>query len=159
MKKDKQKVKFFEKIEITDPEYAQKVYEKEERKFKIKLIFTGIALLGSIGGFLVINNTGKGFIYDCLGITWLLGILCALLAGSIKNIFKIIFTIGKFGYFLAVPFPLDIVCFVFGIGIGILLCFMLPVIPCVITLYESYQNKKSAKDYLALQHNVVNSDI
>lgn len=50
MSKKMKKVNLFEKLEITDPDYATKLYEKEKRKWKFKLICTGIAALGSIAG-------------------------------------------------------------------------------------------------------------
>ena len=161
MKKEKIKVNLFERVDITDPEYAQKMYDKEKSKFKLKLICTAVALIGSIGGLYCFNSVGaKDFLYNLLGVLWLLGIASVIVAGSFVNLFKFIVKFGKFGYYLAVPFPLDIVCFVFGLAIGFLLCFIFPVIPCVITLYQSWKNLNAAKDYLALyHHNSTNVDI
>lgn len=160
MKKQKEKVRLFEKVEITDPEYAQKLYDKEESKFKWKLICFGVALLGSIGGAICFGNVGaNGFVYDLLGVLWLLGIAAVIAAGSFMSLIKIILKFGKIAYTI-VPFILiDVVCFIFGAAFGFIVCMILPVIPCGMTLYQSYKNIKEAQNYLALwNHNAIQSD-
>ena len=151
MKQEKKKVRLFEKVEITDPEYAQKLYGKEESKFKWKLICTGVALIGSIGGYYCFNNTGdSGFLTGLLGTLWLLGIAAVVAAGSFKSLFGIIIKFGKFGWYI-VPFAgLDLIGFAFGAVFGVMASLIFPVIPCAITLYQSYKNMNDAKDYLAL---------
>ena len=158
MKQEKKKVGLFEKVEITDPEYAQKMYDKEESKFKWKLICTGVALLGSIGGLCCFNHAvTNDFLYGLLGLLWLLGIAAVIAAGSFMSLISIILKFGKIAYTI-VPFILiDVVCFIFGAALGFVACMVLPVIPCAITLYQSYKNMTEAKNYLALWNHNTNS--
>ena len=153
MDKQKKKVAFFEGIEITDPEYAQKVYDKENSRFKFKLVCAGMALIASICGFVMVNvHSDMGFLSSLMGFLWLLGMIATVIAGSLLNFFKIVLKFGQVAYYL-VPFVLiDVVCFVFGAVIGFVVCLMFPVVPCAITLYQSYQNLKDTKDYLALYY-------
>ncbi len=152
MKNIKKKENLFERIEITDPEYAQKMYDKEQSKFKFKLICTAVAFIGSIGGYCMINKVGDDFVISCMSILWLLGLIATIVAGSIGNFFKIILKFGQTAYNI-VPFVLiDIVCFVIGLALGLFACLLFPVVPCAITLYQSREDIKSAKDYLALYY-------
>ena len=146
----KEKVNFFERLEITDPEYAQKLYDKEEKKLKLKLICTAIAAVGSIGGAYCFTNVrSSGFLFNLLGFFWIAGMVAIIVAGSFKNLLNIILKFGKIAYYI-IPFPLiDIFCFIFGAAIGFIACMVLPVIPCGITLYQSYKNINEAKNYLA----------
>lgn len=149
---NKKKVSLFERIEITDPDYAQKMYDKEVNKFKFKLICTGVALVGSVGGWFLINPISNNFLSTCLSVLWLVGVIATIAAGSIGNLFKVIFKFGKIAYNI-VPFILiDLVCFVFGLALGFLVCMLFPVVPCAITLYQSKENIRNAKDYLALYY-------
>ncbi len=151
MEKEKKKLGFFEKIEITDPEYAQKMYNNETVRFKRKLICAGIALVGSLCGFFMLNHigTGGGFLSDLLSVLWLLGFVAAIVAGSLLNFFKIIIQFGKIAYYI-VPFVfIGAICFVFGAAVGFIVCFAFPIVPCGITVYQSYKNLKESKNYLA----------
>ncbi len=47
----KNKIDFFEESEITDLEYAQKIYDTETTKFKTKLICCIVAAVGSVCGY------------------------------------------------------------------------------------------------------------
>ena len=151
---EKKKVKFFERIEITDPEYAQKVYDKETKRFKLKLICAGVSLIGSICGFVLFNGSGmdRGFLMSLMGILWGLGIVATFVAGSLLNFFKIILKFGQAAYNIVPYIFIDMLCFVFGAALGLIVCFVFPVVPCSLALYQSYHNLKDAKDYLALYH-------
>ncbi len=154
MEKQKKKVSFFERIEITDPEYAQKVYDKEKSRFKFKLICGAVALVGSIGGLVMFSsqNSSNEFLSALLSIMWLLGIVASMIAGSFLNFFKVILKFGQIAYYI-VPFVLiDLVGFVFGAVFGLMVCFVLPIVPCAVTLCQSYNNLKDTKDYLALYY-------
>lgn len=153
MEKKKEKVTFFERIEITDPEYAQKIYDKENSRFKLKLVCTGVAFIASICGFIMLNvHNASSFLSGLMGFLWLLGIVATIIAGSLLNFIKVILKFGKFAYCI-VPFILiNMVCFVFGALIGFIVCLIFPVVPCGITLYQSYQNLKDTKNYLALYY-------
>lgn len=148
----KENVKLFEKIEITDPEYAKKLYEKESKKWNLKLICTIIAAVGSVCGFLCMSDTldKTGFLYDLVQFVWFVGLVAMLVAGSVINTLKLIFKVGQLGYYI-VPFVLlDLIGFVFGLAFGLIITLMLPVVPAAMTLYQSWQNKKTAEEYLAL---------
>lgn len=154
MEKQKKKVSLFERIEITDPEYAQKVYDKEKSRFKFKLICGAIALIGSICALVMFKvlSSGNEFLSALLSAFWLLGIVASMIAGYLLNFFKVILKFGQIAYHI-IPFVLvDLVGFVFGAAFGLMVCFMLPIVPCAVTLYQSYQNLKDTKDYLALYY-------
>ena len=151
MDKQKKKVSFFERIEITDPDYAQKVYDKENGRFKFKLICTGLALIASICGLVMVNvHSDMAFLSSLLGFLWFLGMIATVLAGSLLNFLKIILKFGQVAYYI-VPFVLvDVVCFALGALLGFIVCLIAPVVPCAITLYQSYQNLNDTKNYLEL---------
>ena len=154
MSKKMKKVNLFEKVDITDSDYATKLYEKEEQKWKFKLTCTVIAVLGSIGSLLYANymNSDNEFLSSTFAILWLCGMIAAVITSPI-NIFRVIFKFGSVAYYV-VPFILiDLVAFVLGLALGFIAVTMLPVIPCLVTLYQSHQNMKYAKDYLALHNN------
>ena len=89
MDKQKKKVSFFERIEITDPDYAQKVYDKENGRFKFKLACTGMALIASICGLVMVNVDGDAsFLLSFLGFLWFIGMIATVLAGSLLNFLK-----------------------------------------------------------------------
>ncbi len=151
MSKKMKKVNLFEKVEITDPEYATKLYEKEEQKWKIKLICTAVAGVGSVCSLATFaaSRNETTILSGLIAIIWLLGIVASLVASPV-NVFKVIFKCGSLGY-QVVPFILiDLIGFVFGLAFGILGVAIFPVIPCLVTLYQSRQNMKYAKDFLAL---------
>ena len=151
MDKQKKKVTLFEKTEITDPDYAQKVYDRENGRFKLKLVCTGLALVASICGLIMVCFSGiTGFLASLMGFLWLLGFVATVFAGALPNYFKIILNSGQTAYFYVSFVLIDIICFVLGATIGLMLCLALPIIPCGITLYQSYQNLKETKDFLAL---------
>ena len=153
MDKQKKPVNFFERIEVTDPDYAQKVYDKESSRFKLKQICMCLALVASICGLVMVSvHDIAPFLISSMGFLWLLGFIATIIAGSLANYLKIVFKFGQAAYY-HIPFIfVDIVCFILGATIGLMVCLMFPVIPCVITLYQSYQNLKGAKEYLALYH-------
>lgn len=158
MKKEKNKVSLFEKVNITDPEYAEKLYQKEKKKQKIKLICTGLAAIGSIAGLLYISGSieSETLIVAIFGV-WAVGFIAALVAGSFINFFKVVFKFASIIYYI-IPFILfDILGFVFGLAIGLIGVVLFPVIPCIITLWQSRQNMKYAKDYLALYYQQSNN--
>ena len=154
MEKEKKKVAFFERIEITDPEYAQKMYEKEKNRFKFKLICGAVALVGSIAGLVTFNSSPSGneFLLGLLSILWLLGIVASMIAGFLMNFFKVILKFGQIAYYIVPLAWLDIFAFVMGAAIGLIVCFIFPIVPCAITLYQSYNNLRDTKDYLALYY-------
>ena len=153
MSKKIKKINLLEKVEITDPDYATKLYEKEKRKWKFKLICTGIAALGSIAGLLIgnVNYDGNELLIFFILLSWFSGIIATIITSPI-NIFRVILKCGSVAYHI-VPFLLiDLVAFIFGLTLGFLAVMMLPVIPCLVTLYQSHQNMKYAKYYLAMYH-------
>lgn len=158
MKKEKNKVRLFESVNITDPEYAEKLYQKEKKKQKIKLICTGIAAIGSIAGLLYISGSieSEALIVAIFAV-WAVGFIAALIAGSFINFFKVVFKFASIIYYIIPFILLDILGFVFGLAIGLMGVVLFPIIPCIITLWQSRQNMKYAKDYLALYYQEGNS--
>ena len=159
MSKKMKKVNLLEKVEITDPDYATKLYEKEEQKWKFKLICTSIAAIGSICGLIIATgDVPESTIIQALVILpWPAGIIASLVASPI-NVFKVILKCGSVAYYIMPFILIDLVAFVFGLALGLIAVMMLPVIPCLVTLYQSRQNMKYAKDYLALYHNEITTN-
>ncbi len=141
----------FEKVEITDPEYAQKLYEKETQKFKIKVICAGVSLLTSISWLLyfLLESVLPTAIEDLLLIPLGIGIIAAIISGPI-TIIKTIFKVGKIGYTIMPIILLDIFCFIMGILVALVALVYVPILHCAVILYQSYKAKKAAEEFLAL---------
>lgn len=149
----KEKITLFEKVEITDPEYAQKLYDKETQKFKLKLICAGISLLTSISWllFFLLESVMPTTVEDLLLIPMAVGIIVAVVAGPI-TVVKTVFKIAGTGWRIIPFFLLDIVGFLFGLIFAVLGLLFVPVLYCAIILYQSYNTKKEAEAFLALDH-------
>lgn len=147
----KEKTSLFEKVEITDPEYAQKIYEKETQKFKLKLICAGVSLLTSISWLLyfLLESVSPTAIEDLLLISLGIGIIATIVSGPI-TIIKTIFKVGQIGYTIMPIILLDVFCFIIGIWLALAALLIAPVLHCAVILYQSYKNKKAAEEFLAL---------
>jgi len=148
MKETKERRKFFEKPEITELDYAQALLEKENKKFKFKLICTGISILPSIF-WLVAKWLPSNFFGDCCAIIAIIGWIATIIC----NPLGILKTMAKFTYFGLLLVP--IVFFnIFAAAIGFVLALMLliyaPVVYCLFGLYQSYLNKQEAEEFLYL---------
>ena len=144
MKKVKEKPSFIEKEEITNEAHARELLEKESKKFKFKLICTGISVLTTIMWVL-------GFVieYIMVGISGI-GILATIICGPIE-IFKIIGKFIKYGFYIGVAFPLFLILTVpMAALLAVYLLIFAPVIYSAVALYNSYQKKKDAEIFLGL---------
>lgn len=141
----------FEKVDITDPEYAQKLYEKETQKFKIKVICAGISLLTSISWLLyfLLESVLPTAVEDLLLVPLGIGIIATIVAGPI-TVLKTIFKVGKIGYTIMPIILLDAFCFIIGICLALAALLIVPVLYCAVILYQSYKTKKAAEEFLAL---------
>lgn len=149
----KEKGDFFETEEITDANEALLTQDKETKRLKVKLICTAIALLGSIGGYIVMwaSNGKDGFWYTLCGCVWLLGIIAMFVAGSFFSVIKTIFKVGQFAYRIVPFYILDLLAFVIGLALGVMLTFSFPVIPCLMMLYNSYKSLQNAEEFLDIE--------
>lgn len=156
----KEKISLFEKIDITEPNFAKKLYSKEKTKCKIKVICVTLAAIGSICGYLYIFGEidKSSAAHDICGVVWFIGLIAAIIAGSVINFFKVILKVGQLGYHLVPFILLDILGFVFGLAFGLMVAVTLPVIPAAMTLYQSWQNLKDAESYL-LEEQLVKPNI
>lgn len=156
----KEKISLFEKVEITDPEYAQKLYNKETQKFKLKLICAGISLLTSISWlfYFLLESIMPTTVEDLLLIPMAVGIIAAVVAGPI-TVVKTVFKIARTGWHIIPFFLLDIVGFLFGLIFAVLGLLFVPVLYCAIILYQSYNTKKEAESFLALDQTMSKGQI
>lgn len=151
MKKTNEKPSFIEKEEITNEAYAHELLEKEGKKFKFKLICTCISILTTI---MWIVGTGVGKIpeaieYIIVGILGI-GILATIISSPIE-ILKIIGKFIKYGFYVGVANPIFILLTVpLAALLAIFLLIYAPVVYCGVSLYNSYQKKKSAEMFLGL---------
>lgn len=149
---EKKKINLFEKIDITDKDYAEKIVEKETTKFKFKLICTGVSLLTSIIWlFMDILEKSPGIIGDFFAILMILGWVATFIANPltvIKTIWKCIY----YGWYIVPIVFVDLCTAAIGFVIALFVLLYAPVIYCLIGLYSSYKAKKSAEEFLLL-HN------
>lgn len=151
MKKVKEKPSFIEKEEITNEAHARELLEKESKKFKFKLICTGISVLTTIMWVLgfTIDDLPNVIEYIMVGISGI-GILATIICGPIE-IFKIIGKFIKYGFYIGVAFPLFLILTVpMAALLAVYLLIFAPVIYSAVALYNSYQKKKDAEIFLGL---------
>lgn len=148
--KKKEKVNLIDTLEFESVEAAEIFLKKSEKKWKVKLICTVIAAVGTIGILLVFNdaitNDILGGIFAILGLA---GIIAAIVAGSFFNYIKVIWKCAKIGYCIVPFYLLDLVGFLIGAGVGMLIVCLLPVVPAGITLLQYKGNIEVAKDFIA----------
>ncbi len=155
MSKEKKKLNLFEKIEFTDPEYAQKTFDKENTKFKFKLICSVIAAIGSIGAVIVFNGDIESeFLETIISLFVYAGWGAWIISGGIISHFK---TIAKIcGWiFILLPIPINLGAMLFMLLPTLYVPFLVPVIPTLLATYQSYKNRKDAGEYLAY-NNILN---
>lgn len=146
MKNAKTKEKLFERMEITDQKFAQQIYDKEQKKFKFKLICTGISLFSTVGYFLWKVDLGA-FLNELIAFVTVTGWVATLISSPL-NVLKTIVKFAKIGWYI-VPFYLfDLIGAALGAGLALYIFYAFPVVFCVIGLYQSYLNKKDAEEYL-----------
>lgn len=150
-KKVKNKETMFEKgTEFTNLNHAKQVAEKEGKKIKFKLICAGISLLTTIVWLLYwfagIEGTAMG---DVLGVPLVIGVVAMFVCTNISY-FKYFGKCCKITWFLIPIFPIDIIFCIMG-GVAFMMASLyVPVLPCLITLYQSYITKKEAENYISV---------
>jgi len=154
----KEKVTFFETPKFENKNAAQLLFEKETNKWKFKVICTIVAGIGSVCGFLIFNNyITNDLVSEMAAIIWLIGVIAAILSGSLINYFKVIWKFAKIGWFIIPFFILDILGFVFGGAIGLIIVVLLPVVPAIISLIQAKKNKKEAEKFIIYADMISNS--
>ncbi len=150
-KKVKNKETMFEKgTEFTNLNHAKQVAEKEGKKIKFKLICAGISLLTTIVWLLYwfagIEGTAME---DVLGVPLVIGVVAMFVCTNISY-FKYFGKCCKITWFLIPIFPIDIIFCIMG-GVAFMMASLyVPVLPCLITLYQSYITKKEAENYISV---------
>ncbi len=148
MKNQKEKEKFFERMEISDPEYAQKVYNKEHNWFKFKLICAGIALPTSIIWFFSDAIKDLPVISTVMAIIMSAGYVAALISCPFM-IIKTVFKVARFMYALVPFILLDVFAGAIGLVAALFMFLYAPAVYCAIGIYQSYKNLNEAKAFLA----------
>ena len=153
MSRKKEKVKLFERIIIEDALNAESIFEKERQRFKFNLICTAIAAIATL--IIQVGQTAVGD-YLFFGIfewiafaVYVVGVIAAIASGPINSL-KLIWKLGTFGYWIIPFWIVDLVGFVAGLAIGLILLIMTPVVTALYNLYQSYLNMKEAEKYLTV---------
>lgn len=150
MKATKEKVSMFEHISYDDPEYAQKVYEKECGKMKFKGICFAVSIPGSIGGIMMnVFGVSNDFATDIIAILMLIAIIATLLSGP-AIVLKTVWKVVKFGWYIIPFYILDLFGIILGFYASVMCFFTMPSVFAGINLYQSYVNKMDLEKYLAL---------
>ena len=153
MAKKKEKVKLFERVEISGPEFAKELYEKESKKFKFRLICTIAALAATLAFSLFLgplkNLTDIAVIDILVSSVYIIGMILTVVSGPV-GVLKLFLKAGKFCYWI-VPFVLfDLIGFIFGLCMALSVFCFAPVVFAAYNLYQSYITKKDASEFLAL---------
>ena len=146
----KERVPFFEKEIFTDVNYAKQVYEREEGKFKFKAICTGASAIGTALFYLFGLLAEYVDIFNDIALVPLLvAIVAAVLTGP-TMIFKFAHKTGKLLWFITPIIFADLVMYVFGYWIALVVLVFAPVLFALYNLYLSYINRKAAQDFLGV---------
>lgn len=159
MSRKKEKVSLFEKEVITDSGQAEAIIEKENKKYKFALVCTGLSLFATSMTLLSFTPLAEWAIFDWLEVIfiplWGAGVVATFLTGPM-NILKAVIKVGKISWFVVPVFPLDLVCFLAGMGFALIALVFLPTLYAAYNLYQSYLNKKNAETFLGL---IVNTSV
>ncbi len=149
-RKEKEKVEIFEKNpEFSSPSEAQEAYKKADFKFKFSIVCSAIAALGSIVWLLsktpvYAHPVGMEICDAILKISLVTMLICTNI-NYIKYLWKAI----KFTWFIVPIFPIDLFFCIFGAAAFFALSLFVPALPCLMTLYQAYINRKEARKYLS----------
>ncbi len=147
---EKQKVTLFDKLNLTDKTHAQKVYERECFKFRIKLICALLAILPSI--CLLIYKSVAGIpilatLVDVVGAAGWIATLVSCPLTILKGVWKLV----KMGWSIVPFFFFDLVGAAFGFVVAIFILVYAPVVYCAYGLYQCYLHKREAEEYLTTE--------
>ena len=148
----KEKVRLFERIRVDDPEWARKTYDRENARFKIKMICTAVSLLTPIGWWVYSWGLEVGAVLDFVfSLLMMLGWGATIVAAP-GQVFKTILALAKIGWYI-VPFVFfDLIGFVAGMSLGLVAFLYVPTVFCAMGIYQSHLNRKAAEEYLALSN-------
>ena len=148
-KKVKTKETMFEKgTEFVNLNHAKQVAEKEGKKIKFKLICSAISLVTSIAWLIYGSGVEGTTAEDILGWFVVIGIAAMLVCTNISYL-KYFGKCCKITWFLIPVFPIDIIFCIMG-GVAFMMASLYaPVIPCLISLYQSYITKKEADTFIS----------
>ena len=150
-RKNKEKEIMFEKgMEFSSAAEAKAFYDKADKKFKFTLICSAIASLGS-----VVWALSKTAIYahpvgmEVCDVILKIALLAMLVCTNV-NYLRYLWKSIKITWFIVPIFPIDVFFAVFGAAAFLIVSLIAPVVPCLMTLYQAYINKKEAEKYLSL---------
>lgn len=149
----KKKVSLFEKIDISDRDYAQKLYDKEKQWLKVVLICTAISAVATVTDMIMLHlgSDISGTIFEFIVVAmWFVGLISQLISGKVLIPIKMIWTLMKIGYNIIPIILFDLFGAVAGLVVGAVIVIYVPIISCLYALYQSYQNMKDAEQFLAL---------
>ena len=161
MSRKKEKVSLFEKEVITNSVQAEAIIEKENKKYKFALVCTGLSLFATSMTLLSFTPLAEWAIFDWLEVIfiplWGAGVVATFLTGPM-NILKAVIKVGKISWFVVPVFPLDLICFLAGMGFALIALVFLPTLYAAYNLYQSYLNKKNAETFLGLVVSTVSTE-
>ena len=146
-----QKTSLFTKEEIHGVDYAQTMYDKESTKFKIKCICAGVSLLAPLAWLLSVLFGDAGFLNILETVFLCIGCGATLIANPIVSV-KTIWKFGTAGYWVLPFIIINLIGFILGIFLALVILAMFPTFYCIIGLIQSHRNKKDARDYLEMFH-------
>lgn len=147
--KVKTKETMFEKgAEFANLNQAKQVAEKEGKKIKFKLICAAISLVTSIAWLIYGSGVEGTTAEDVLGWLVVIGVAAMLVCTNVSYL-KYFGKCCKITWFLIPIFPIDLIFCIMG-GVAFMMASLyVPVLPCLITLYQSYITKKEAENYIS----------
>ena len=146
------KQSLFTKAEIHGVDYAQAMYNEESMKFKIKLICAVISLLSPLSLLISILFGDAGFLNVLETVLVCIACGATIIANPIISA-KTILKFGIVGYWIVPFIIINIIGFVFGIFLALVVFIAFPTFYCIVGLVQSYRNKRDARNYLEMFNN------
>ena len=149
-KKKKAREEMFVKgLQFANLSQAKQISEKEGKKLKFQLICAGISVLTTVAWLLFWFTGIEGTpAEDALAVPLILGWL-AMLVGSNKNYIRYLGKSVKITWFLIPLFPIDLLMCIMGAVVFFIFSVYFPIVPCLMTVYQSYLTKKDADSYIS----------
>jgi len=149
MSKEKENQSYFDSISFENEDIAKNYLKNCEKTHKIKMIFTGISLLSTLGYFLVMGLIQSDFFMGLGAVMILAGFVSAFIVNGVGAL-KFPIKCAKFFWFIIPIFPVDIAFGLIGIIVGVMGLFFIPIVVCLSGVAQSKRNCKAAREYLAL---------
>lgn len=156
-RRNKEKETFIEEgMEFTSLEHAKQVAEKEGKKLKFKLICAGISLITTIVWLLYWFAGIEGTVMEeILGVPLVIGVVAMFVCTNISY-FKYLWKSIVVAWFLIPIFPIDVLMCIMGAAVFFIFSIYFPIVPCIMAIRQSYQNKQEADSYIFMAEGCAN---